>query len=334
MTSSMLKQKYSLKRTNPYGSILITMTRLSMLRSSLIVCLLVLCFFYDSAYCSSIRDADGKEFLFHSTFNRAISLYPAHTENIIALGLTDKLIGISSSDAKTEQLQTKQVFSYHDDPEKFAAAKPDLVLIRPMIARGYPQLIAHLERMGITVISLQPKTIDEMFDYWISLGILFGHAENAENQIKLFKQKLALITSRVETIAQEERPHVYFEAIHSKMKTFSPSSIAMYCLEQAGGQNVAADAIPRHRSNIAQYGKERILQKAHLIDVFLAQKGRMNPVSLSMIKQEPGFKAIKAIKNGRIGLIDEELVSRPTPNLIKGIEQIHGILYNKAYEAN
>ena len=40
----------------------------------------------------------------------------------------------------------KTVFSYHDDPERFLGARPDLVLIRPMIARGYPRLVLRLKR--------------------------------------------------------------------------------------------------------------------------------------------------------------------------------------------
>ena len=120
---------------------------------------------------------------------------------------------------------------------------------------------------------------------------------------------------------------VYFEAIHSKMKTFSPSSIAIFCLEKAGGVNIASDAKPRFNSNIASYGKERILAHAGNIDVFLAQKGRMNPVDIEMITSESGFRAIKAVQEKKMYLIDESLVSRPTPHLIKGISTIQQYLY-------
>ena len=45
------------------------------------------------------------------------------------------------------------------------------------------------------------------------------------------------------------------------------------------------------------------------------------------IVEEPGFRAIKAVRNGRIYLIDEYLVSRPTPRLLQGIKTIHQLLY-------
>lgn len=260
-------------------------------------------------------------------FKRIISLYPAHTENLAALGLQDLLIGITAADNKTPSVSGKPVFSYHDDPEKFIAAKPDLVLIRPMISRGYPQLLSHLQQTGITVISLQPTTAKEMLNYWQKLAALTGHQQEGEKMVAQFSENLRHIAETVHNIPENKKPRVYFEAIHAKMKTFSPNSIAVFCLEQAGGINIAADAVPRHGSNIAEYGKERILQKSGQIDVFLAQQGKMNPITVSTLEQEPGFQAIKAIKEGRFALIDEELVSRPTINLIDGIKQIHQILY-------
>ena len=66
----------------------------------------------------------------------------------------------------------KEIFSYHDDPERFLATRPDLVLIRPMIARGYPRLVQRMEQSGIRVVSLQPTTVDQLAGYWRFLGQL------------------------------------------------------------------------------------------------------------------------------------------------------------------
>jgi iron complex transport system substrate-binding protein len=53
----------------------------------------------------------------------------------------------------------------------------------------------------------------------------------------------------------------------------------------------------------------------------------MNRVSREMIEAEPGFQAIKAVREGKIFLIDEELVSRPTMRLLDGIRQVGAMLY-------
>ena len=255
-------------------------------------------------------------------FTRIISLYPAHTENLISLGLGAEIIGIEGADDDLPQLKDKKHFSYHEDPEKIIGARPDLVLVRPMIERSAPQLLATLRQAGITVVSLQPNTVAEIFDYWRALGMLTGRTRQAEEMVASFQADLAAIRKIVGKVPEKSRTKVYFEAIHTKMKTFAQESIAMYVLEQAGGVNVAADASQVRETNIAAYGKERILAKAGEIEVFLAQQGRMNPVTIETIVQEPGFQAIKAVRNNRVFLVDERLVSRPTLRIIEGIRTI------------
>lgn len=272
-------------------------------------------------------DLSGNKIVVKKPFKRIISLYGAHTENLFSLGLDKEIIGVSKNEVYPPQAMTKPVFSYHDDAEKFIAARPDLVLIRPMIANAYHDFVVKLQMAGITVVSLQPRGIKDIYTYWRDLGLLTGRSRRAETMVKEFETKLDHIRSLVRKIPAADRKNVYFEAIHSRMKTFSPLSIAMFALTTAGGINVASDAHARHNTNIAAYGKEHILSLADKIDVFLAQKGAMNRVSIRKIREEAGFKAIKAVKEGRIYLVDEKIVSRPTLRLLDGIYEIGRFLY-------
>ena len=274
-----------------------------------------------------IFDQDGEKLILGKPFSRIISLYPAHTENLAQLGLGTEIIGISTSDTYPQAITAKPRFSDEDNAEKFIAADPDLILIRPMISRAHPELVKRLRQTGITVVSLQPTTIADMFSYWQILGQLTGKTSEAQAMQKRFQADVDRIQRRLPQLPPDRRPGVYFEAIHSKMKTFSPTSIAMFAVEAAGGRNIASDAVPRNDSNIAEYGKERILARAEEIDVFLSQQGRMNRVDLDTLKQEPGFQIIKAFRENRVYLIDETEVSRPTQRLLQGIEKIAGILY-------
>ncbi|MEE4240405.1 MAG: ABC transporter substrate-binding protein [Desulfopila sp.] len=260
-------------------------------------------------------------------YRRIISLYSAHTENLASMGAAEQLVGISPSDNYPEEILHLQKFSYREDPERFIAARPDLILVRPMIERSYPQLMAKLREAGITIVSLQPTSVAEIFEYWRELGRLSGRSSNAEKMIAGFTTELAQIKKQVDTIPQSERPRVYFESIHRKMKTFAPSSIALFALEQAGGRNIATDARQVRDTNIASYSKERILAHAADIDVFIAQQGRMNQVDIETIRNETGFMAIKAVRQNNIVLVDEHLVSRPTLRLIEGIRELHSRLY-------
>ena len=265
----------------------------------------------------------------NAPYGRIISLYGAHTENLLAMGAATQLIGIDGQSTHLPGAEAKEVFSYHDDPERFLAARPDLVLIRPMIDRGYPRLVQRLEQSGIQVVSVQPTTIDQLADYWRLLGQLSGREAQADGMHQAFQMAVADFKRLSSLVSNRQR--VYFEAIHRKMKTFTPQAMAIFALETAGGINVASDAPVRENNNIAVYGKERLLSHAAGIDVFLSQQGAMNQTSVETIMAEPGFSAIKAIKAGQVFLVDETIVSRPTLGLLKGIYRIGCLLYPEIY---
>ena len=281
---------------------------------------------------NQVIDQAGRKMVINEPHHRIISLYGAHTENLFRLGLAQAIIGVSRHEDYPAEALEKPVFSYHDDPEKFLAARPDLVLVRPMIDRGYPQLVTRLEKSGITVASLQPGTVDEMYTYWQILGILTGRQDRALKMAANFRA--AISEFNILTASIPVRKKVYFEAIHNKMKTFSPDSMAVFALETAGGINVAADAVPVRKTNIAYYGKERILARGAQIDVYLAQSGAMNRPTVALIKKEAGYQVIKAVHQNEIYIVDERIVSRPTYRLLDGIVKIGKILYPDVFGDN
>lgn len=320
---------YLLNTTHPMPTHWRSSNALLLLISALLLALLCQPSFADA---ETIVDQDGQSIAFAKPFSRIISLYPAHTENLFSLGLRDQIIGVSTNDDYPQAAQAKPKFDYREDPERIIAARPDLVITRPMITRSSSALIAKLKLAGITIVSLQPNTVDETFAYWQNLGKLTGHEQAAEEMITRFTAQLNAIKAVVQTIPDASRKRVYFEAIHGKVKTFAPQSIAIFALTTAGGINVGADADQVRSTNIAEYGTEHLLSKAQEIDIFLAQQGRMNKITEQTIYDEPGFQAIKAVKEGQVFLVDEHLIARPTMRMIDGIIRIGKILYPEQFK--
>lgn len=274
---------------------------------------------------NTLIDQSGRVLKIKKPFTRIISLYGAHTENLFRLGLENEIIGVARQDRFPIEATKKPVFSYHDGPERFLAARPDLVLIRPMIDRGYVQLMKRLEKNGIKVVSIQPKSVEEMYQYWRVLGALTGKKTESELMIQQFGEAVNQFSLLAGTVRKPKS--VYFEAMHKNMRTFTYGSMGDFILTTAGGINIAGDGISSRGTNIAIYGKEKILSKAGDIDVFLAQSGTMNHPTFDLIKNEPGFSVIKAIKNNEIYIIDEQIVSRPTMRLLQGVYRVGNILY-------
>jgi len=276
-----------------------------------------------------VRDQAGRRIRAEKPFNRIISLYGAHTEVLHALGAGSRVTAVSDSHPYPPRAGEKPTLSYRDGVERFLAVNPDLVLIRPMIERGYGRLVSRLRDTGITVVSLQPRQPEEIMEYWRILGVLTGKQERAEELVRTFRKTRNKLRSLGQSAENKKR--VYFEAIHSEMKTFSPQSIAMHVLRTAGGINVANGARPVRGTNIAAYGKERILAQAGDIEVYLAQKGPMNQPTREKIESEPGFSLIRAVRQGEIHIVNEHIVSRPAPRLLLGMYRIGRILYPERF---
>ncbi|WP_285905528.1 ABC transporter substrate-binding protein [Pseudodesulfovibrio pelocollis] len=279
----------------------------------------------------SVRDDTGRVIGVSAPFTRIISLYSAHTENLFQLGLDDAIIGVTEHEDFPSTALEKPAFTARDSVDKLLAARPDLILIRPMQQADQPDLWAALERHGVTVAALQPDTVSEMYDYWRTLGTLTGREVQAEEMVGRFKDGLVLARQRMESIDPARRPGVFFESIHRRFATFAPGSMPIFVLETAGGRNVAADAASREGTNIADYGLERMLAKSSQIDVYLTQYGAMNSVTVRDIATGPAASRIKAVRDRNVFLVDERLVSRPTMRLLRGIETVHTLLHPTAW---
>ncbi|MFO8032533.1 MAG: ABC transporter substrate-binding protein [Desulfohalobiaceae bacterium] len=276
-----------------------------------------------------IQDSSGRKIQVEEPFQRIVSLYGAHTENLFSLGLDQEIKGVGLHESYPPEAQEKKSLSYQQGPEKILSVKPDLVLIRPMIDQGYSKLIQTLERSGVTVVSLQPGNVEEMFTYWQILGVLTGKKGEAQKMQESFQA--AVDYAGELTKGLQEKKQVFFEAMHGQLKTFAPDSMPIFALEAAGGKNAAPDAKPVRGTNIAEMGKERLISQAEDIEVYLSQQGPMNQPSKEEIRNEPGLHLIEAIKQEEIYIIDEELVSRPTLRLVQGIAVIGGHLYPELF---
>ncbi len=263
--------------------------------------------------------------------SRIISLYSAHTENLYSLGLNEEIIGVGRADDYPPEVMEKKVFDYRSDPEKVIAADPDLVLIRPFIMKSSPNFVLALQNAGINVVCLYPERFEEFDGYIRRLAQLTGREVYAEELLKQFHLSIEKIRKKIEPLDGKVR--VYFESTGNNYRTITHDSMAATAIHFAGGLNIAGDAAPLHKgTSIASYGTERLLQKANEIDVYVAQKGRMNPgISPDAIKKRPGFHVIKAIREDKVYCIDEKIVSSPTFRFAYGVEQLARMFYPEVF---
>ena len=252
---------------------------------------------------------------------RIISLYAAHTEVLLRLGARDNIIGVSrqeSYDGPEAAGWEPDAFSFQDDVEKFLAAGPDVVLIRPQHAAGGRRMQEALERAGIRVLSIQVTSADDLYQYWRYLADLVGRQPQAEAMIAAFDAEIARY--REASAKRPDKPGVFLEAIHKEVKTFTPDSIPMWLVDLAGGRNVAADARAASPGVIiADFGPERLLAVAGETEIFVSQQGAMNRTPLDAVMARDIYQPLAAFRTGRVHKIPEAVLARPTPSLLEGL---------------
>ena len=245
---------------------------------------------------------------------RIVSLYAGHTDNIIALGAGDRLVAASGGDESefsTRLPPNVRRLPIKTGVEAVLALKPDVVILRSLVAQVNPHLPEALKRSGVSVYIIDPPSWDGFEDYLILLAGILG-TDPDEAREKLGNLRARIAQNAVEAAYNKAKPRVFLEAT-KELHTCAPGSWAARLIELAGGLNAASEAVPlRMGSPLALWGVERVLEIANSnssgLDVYLVQQGPMNGVTLDEVRARPWFVAL----NVRLSAAPESCLSRPS----------------------
>lgn len=241
-------------------------------------------------------------------YNRIISLYSGHTDNIIALGGESHLIAVSKND-EPSRLENLPHIAPKSSAEVFIALKPDLVIMRTFNAKQNPELAGILNRAGIEVKLIDPPPWDNFEKYLYDLAPLID--EDPSAAAKQFSTVCDSLKSEVEKRKSGAAPKVFVEATAKELHTCAPDSWAAHLIALCGGENAAESAVPNRKgSAIAPWGLERtIATAADGLDVYIVQQGPMNRSTINDITSRSWYSILK---NVNIVQMPEYELSRPS----------------------
>jgi len=274
----------------------------------------------------SVVDDAGRTVEIVSNPQRLISLAPSNTEILFALGLGDRVVGVTDfCDYPEEAKSIEKVGGMEHNLEKIVALDPDLIVA----IGGSPAQVekaTEMEKLGLTVLVLEPGDIEGIMANIELVGKATGAEKEASELAAQMRKRFDDITARAE--GAESRPKVFFEldaTDPSKPYTPGPGSFIDALISLAGGSNVAAGA----KMQWAQLSTEEIIaQDPEVIVLGDANYG----VTVEMVKERPGWSVIAAVKNGAIYPIDDILISRPGPRIIDGLEALARIIHPELFE--
>lgn len=250
----------------------------------------------------------GQNVPVEATPRRVVSLYPGHTDNVVALGAESLLVAVSvNDDAELPPHLLRLPFKV--GAERIVALTPDIVLMRGLVERANPNLVEVLRQAGIEVCVMEPPAWDDFPGYLARLAEILGLPP--DDALERYAAVLDLVRLRARELSRGgEKRAVFLEATSRELHTCSPDSWAARLIELAGGRNAASSAQPiRKGSSLAPWGVERALKIAPEVDVYLLQQGAMNATTPEELKKRPWFAAFA---RARVAVLPEGLLSRPS----------------------
>lgn len=268
----------------------------------------------------TITDQIGREVTIERLPERIISLSPANTEILYALGLGDKIVGVTDYCDYPEEVATKEKIGGYSDPniEKIISLNPDLILATGI----YLKPIEELEKLGVPSVAIEPENIDEMLDSIEIIGKATGRHKEAMDLIDSLKARIKKVEDKVADIPADKRPKVIYELWHTPIMVAGPGTYVDDIIQRAGGENIARDASNAY----PEYSQEMIIAKNPDIIIF-SYHGTSDGETVESIMQRPGWDSINAVKNKKVFYIDENLVQRATPRLVDGLEEFVKIIH-------
>jgi iron complex transport system substrate-binding protein len=274
--------------------------------------------FSGEALGKELTDEAGRRVQVPDSPRRIVSLAPSITECLFALGLNPEVVGVTQySNYPSEAASKPKVGSYvHINLERVLALQPDLVLA---IRDGNPRdQVERLARMVPAVFVMDPRSLEGLFRTLETLGEILQREEGAAAIVRGLKQRMERIQG---LLAGRVRPRVFLQVGVNPLVTVGKGTLQDHLLALAGGENVAG-------SELMPYpilSLERVLEARP--EVILVSS-MVEKVDADRELQRWGrWKEIPAVAQGRVHVIEGDLIDRPSPRILDGLEAMAALIH-------
>ncbi len=275
-----------------------------------------------------VQDGEGKEFRLEAPAQRVISLAPSNTEILFAIGAGKQVI--AREDFSNYPEEAAQIPSIGGNMgtynlEEIARLEPDLVLASPLTSA---EVLKSLQEITPNVFVLpNPTDLDGLYANLVTTGMLTGHQAEAETLSADLRARAQAVLDKVAGVS--ETPKVFYEldaTDPAKPWTAGPGTFIDQLIGLAGGKNLGASLT----GEWAQISQEAlIVENPDIIVLGDATYGGITP---EQVAARPGWEAIAAVTSQRVHTFNDDLVSRPGPRMIDGLEALAKIIHPDLFE--
>ncbi|MCK9580065.1 MAG: cobalamin-binding protein [Methanoregula sp.] len=268
----------------------------------------------------TFTDDTGAMITLDATAERIVSLSPANTEILTALGLLDRVVGITDVCDYPPEVQNKtRIGGYSSiSIEKVAAARPDLIIASDLTPK---ETVSRLTEIGLPVIVVAPKNIDHVIQDIRLVGEITGTGPQAEELAANLSRRIAAAQLKSEPGFRPTVAHVVW---YKPLYVSGNNTLQNDVISNAGGINVFAD-----RSGWSTVSLEEFLLTNPDI-IIVSGGGGMDSSEKDVILEEfmtnPQYVSLAAVKNHHVYAVNADTISRPGPRIADAAEEVSHII--------
>lgn len=280
----------------------------------IILFLIVSIFLSSSVNATLLIDDIGRTVNVSDSPQRIISLAPNITEILFYLNLGNKVVAVTDFCNYPEGAKKKPSVGLllSPDMEKIVSLKPDLVFAT--VEGNREDIVSNLQRFNINVYVLNPHSMEDVLMNIRRIGNITGQDGIARDKVKNLTNRIDAIKKKV---AGSRRVRVLYLVSHEPMISVGPGSFIHDIIEIAGGMNIFSQSPIRY----PHVNMEEILSKDP--EVIIAPPD----IAESIRSWEKRWGDISAIRNKRVYSIETDIISRPGPRIVDGMEEIFKFIH-------
>ena len=269
-------------------------------------------------HAADFRDSLGRKVTVPFMPRRIVSLAPNITEMIYFLGLEERLVGVTQfSDFPKEAQQKPKVGIYTGvNIEKVVTLSPDLVIAT---ADGNKREdVEMLEEAGIPVYVVNPRKVHQVLDTIERLGTICGVPDRARHLVNCLRER---VTKVMKAVRNRERPLIFLVINVKPLISVNKSTIHHDIIQFAGGRNMTGDQPITYPT----INMEEVIKKGPdaIIISSMERKGEFEKAR----KEWFLWPTLPAVQKGRVYLIDSDLIDRPAPRIVTGLEEMAKLIH-------
>ncbi len=271
-----------------------------------------------------VSDQMGRKVIVEDVPQRIISLSPSNTEVVFALGLDDRVVGVTEyCNYPPEALEKDQVGGFSTPSiERIVELEPELILASTI----HEEEVIRLEELGLPVLVVESSTLIDLYTSISLVAEVTGIVDDGEALIDSMRKRINAVESIVAGIDPEDKVRVYYEVYSDPLMSAGKGAFINEIISLAGGVNIFADI----NENYPTISAEVVAERQPDIILFPDYHGTADFVIDGMTAR-PGWESIPAVRENRVYAISDDTFARPGPRVVEAVEEAAEIFYPELF---